>query len=84
MHKESPWYTWVENGPELGYTAEIDSFSFPSTVEVGLRIRGIHDQACDGFFPFSELAASGFSPNDIASTEDLIQIKSRHQGPSAG
>jgi hypothetical protein len=75
MREESPWCTWIEHGPELGYTAELDSFSFPASVEVGLQISGIHDQACSGFFPLSELEACGFSPNKIAGIENLLEIK---------
>lgn len=75
MGEKSPWSTWIEHGPELGYTAELDAFSFPSSVESGLQIKGIHDQACSGFFPFSELEARGFTPSTIASVENLVEIK---------
>jgi hypothetical protein len=71
------WRPWTENGPELGYTAKIGWRSFPLSVEPGLEISGIGDQACSGFFPFSELQANGLSPTNIATVETLIEIKSR-------
>jgi len=75
MPQESPWCTWIKHGPELGYTAELDSFSFPASVEAGLQINGIRDHSCDGFFPFSELLAHGWTEEKIAGIKDLAEIK---------
>jgi hypothetical protein len=79
VRRENPWQSWIDNGPELGYSAKLDSFSFALSVEPGLQIKGVHDQTCDGFFPFSELEACGFSPTNIATAESLVGVKRRRQ-----
>ena len=77
MGEQSPWETWCEEGPNLGYTAELDHFSFPDGLENGLQIKGLHDDFCSGFFSFRELEGHGFSPTHIAGAEVLAEIKAR-------